>query len=312
MNKLKTKNQNKMKGKGIDDLQLFLLQLPGIILVFLFSYLPMYGIIVAFKNFNPNKGIWGSPWVGLKNFEFFFKSQDKFIIIRNTVCYNLWFMFIGLVAAVTIALMMYNLYKRWLVKTYNTIMILPRFLSAVLIAYIVYALLNPASGVVNQLIESMGGESVDWYARPGAWPVILSIVYVWQHCGYSSIIYYAALMGINPELFEAATIDGASKWKQTWYIAIPELVSLMVIQTILAFGSIFGGDFGLFYQTTRNVSALYSTTDIINTYTFRLLMENNRPEVSAAIGLVQSLVGLFLIVTVNLIVKKISPEDSLF
>ncbi len=312
MNKLKTKNQNRLKGSRMDDLQLFLLQLPGIILVFLFSYLPMYGIIVAFKKFNPNKGIWGSDWAGLKNFEFFFKSQDKFVIIRNTVLYNLWFMFIGLVAAVTIALMMYNLRKRYLVKTYNTIMILPRFLSAVLIAYIVYALLNPASGVINSVIESLGGESVDWYSKPEAWPTILSIVYVWQHCGYSSIIYYAALMGINPELFEAATIDGAGKWKQTWYIAIPELVSLMTIQTILAFGSIFGGDFGLFYQTTRNVSALYPTTDIINTYTFRLLMENNRPAVSAAIGLVQSVVGLFLIVTVNLIVKKISPEDSLF
>ena len=310
MKKLITKS--KKKGIGIDDLQLLLLQLPGIILVFLFSYLPMYGIIIAFKKFNPNLGIWGSKWVGLKNFEFFFKSQDKFIIIRNTLCYNLWFMFIGLVTAVTIALMMYNLRKRYLVKTYNTIMILPRFLSAVLIAYIVYALLNPASGVVNHFINLMGGKAVDWYSKPSAWPFILTIVYVWQHCGYSSIIYYAALMGINPELFEAAEVDGANKWKQTWHIAIPELVSLMVIQTILAFGNIFGGDFGLFYQTTRNVPTLYPTTDIINTYTFRLLMENNRPEISAAIGLVQALVGLFLIVTVNLIVKKISPEDSLF
>jgi len=312
MNKLKKKNQNKMKGTATDNLQLLLLQVPGIILVFLFSYLPMYGIIVAFKKFNPNLGIWGSKWVGLKNFEFFFKSQDKFIIIRNTVLYNLWFMVIGLVAAVAIALMMYNLRKRYLVKTYNTIMILPRFLSSVLIAYIVYALLNPASGVINQLLVSMGSKAVDWYAKPEAWPFILTIVYIWQHCGYDSIIYYAALMGINPELFEAATIDGANKWQQTWNIAIPELVSLMIIKTILAFGSIFGGDFGLFYQTTRNVSALYPTTDIINTYTFRLLMENNRPEVSAAIGLVQSVVGLFLIVTVNLVVKKISPEDSLF
>ena len=312
MNKIKTRNQNKLKGSRMDDFQLFLLQLPGIILVFLFSYLPMYGIIIAFKKFNPNLGTWSSRWVGLKNFEFFFKSQDKVVIIRNTVLYNLWFMVIGLVSAVTIALMLYNLTKRYLVKTYNTIMILPRFLSSVLIAYIVYALLNPASGVMNQVIVSLGGEAVDWYARPGAWPAILTVVYVWQHCGYSSIIYYAALMGINPELFEAAKIDGAGKWKQTWYIAIPELVSLMIIKTILAFGSIFGGDFGLFYQTTRNVSALYPTTDILNTYTFRLLMENNRPEVSAAIGLVQSVVGLFLIVFVNLIVKKISPEDSLF
>lgn len=306
----KTK-QIRMKGTIGDNIQLFMLQLPAIILFFVFCYIPMYGVIIAFKDFTPRKGIWGSPWVGLENFEFFFASQDAARIIRNTLLYNITFLILGTAGAVIIALLLYNLTKRWLVKTYNTIMILPKFMSIVLISFIVYALLNPASGIVNQLIEACGGSPIDWYAKPGAWPFILTFVHLWQCVGYSSIIYYAALMGINPELFEAAKIDGASKLQQTWNIALPEITSLIIIQTILALGSIFSGDFGLFYQVPRNVTTLYPTTDIINTYTFRALLGGDMAK-SSAIGLLQSLVGTFLIVTVNLIVKKISPEDSLF
>lgn len=309
--KKKLKNKKRMNGMVADNLQLFFLQLPSLILFFIFCYFPMYGIIIAFKRFNPNKGIWKSPWNGFDNFEFFFTSQDAVTVIRNTVAYNFSWIFIGLFCSVAVALMLYNLRKRWLVKTYNTIMILPKFLSAVLVAYIVYALLNPVSGVMNTFIEFCGGEGVDWYAKPGAWPFILTIVNQWQIVGMDSIIYYAALMGINPELFEAATIDGAGKWKQTLNIAIPELVSIMTVKSILAFGSIFSGDFGLFYQVPRNTGTLYPTTDIINTYIFRALTDGNMG-VSAAIGFVQSVVGLFMIVFVNLIVRKVSPDNSLF
>lgn len=306
----KTK-QIRLKGTIADNIQLFGLQLPAIILFIVFCYIPMYGVIIAFKDFSPRKGIWGSPWVGFKNFEFFFASQDAARIIRNTLLYNITFLILGTAGAVLIALLLYNLSKRWLVKTYNTIMILPKFMSIVLISYIVYALLNPASGIVNQVLGAFGKEAVDWYAKPSAWPFILTFVHLWQNVGYSSIIYYAALMGINPELFEAAEIDGATKLQQTWNIAIPEITSLIIIQTILALGSIFSGDFGLFYQVPRDVTTLYPATDIINTYTFRALLGGNMNK-SSAIGLLQSAVGTFLIVTVNLIVKKISPEDSLF
>ena len=174
-----------------------------------------------------------------------------------------------------------------------------------------YALLNPASGIINQMIENFGGVGKDWYAEPGAWPFILVIVHMWQTVGWDSIIYYAALMGINPELFEAAEIDGANKFQQTMKIAVPELLALISIRLILAVGGIFGGDFGLHYQVTRNVSMLHSTTDIINTYTFRTLLDGDLAK-SSAVGLMQSVVGTTLVITVNLVVKKISPENSLF
>ncbi len=308
--KKKTK-QIAIKGNKVDQVQFFILQLPALILFFVFCYIPMYGAIIAFKDFRPKLGIWGSPWVGLRNFEFFFASQDAAVVIRNTLLYNLTFIVLQTAGAVIVALLLYNLSKRWLVKTYNTIMILPKFMSIVLISFIVYALLNPASGIVNQMIKSFGGKGIDWYARPNAWPFILVFVHLWQTVGWSSIIYYAALMGINPELFEAAEIDGANKFQQTMKIAVPEIMGLISIQTILAFGSIFSGDFGLHYQVTRNVSMLYPTTDIINTYTFRALMGGDLTK-SSAVGLMQSVVGTILIVTVNLFVKKISPENSLF
>lgn len=307
----KLKKKNKISGTSKDNAQLLCLQLPALILFIVFCYVPMYGVIIAFKDFNSNMGIFKSPWVGLENFEFFFASSDAFRIIRNTFCYSVVFLILGTFLAVVVALMLYNLRQRWLVKTYNTIMILPKFMSAVLVSFIVYALLNPSSGLINALLEAFGKEAVDWYSIPEAWPFILTFVQMWMTVGWSSIIYYAALMGINPELFEAAEIDGASKFTQTVKIAVPEIMSLIIIQTILACGSLFQGDFGLFYQIPRNVATLYPTTDVINTYTFRALMSGSMSK-SAAVGLMQSIVGIIMIVTVNLIVKKISPEDSLF
>lgn len=285
---------------------------PGIILLFLFNYLPMFGVIIAFKNYNPNLGIIGSKWNGLQNFKFFFTSPDAVRVIRNTVLYALDFMFVVLAFAVILALMFYALKNRIALKIYNTIAILPKFLSMVLIAYIVYAFLNPVSGILNKFLTLFGNdEMIDWYSKPGAWPFILTIVKVWQTVGMQSIIYYAALMSIDEALFEAASIDGATKLQQVWYISIPHLIPVMTIQTILAFGSIFSGDFGLFYQTTMDVGTLYPTTDIINTYVFRGL-KNGNMLVSGAIGLVQSVLGLIMVIIVNTVVKKISPENSLF
>jgi len=294
-----------------DNLELLLIASPGIILLFIFNYLPMFGIIISFKNFNPNLGIFGSKWNGFKNFEFFFTSPDAARVIRNTVLYSLDFMIITTICAVVLALLFYALRNRLALKVYNTIVILPRFLSMVLIAYIVYSFLNPVSGVLNKVIQAFGGEAVDWYGNPGAWPVILTVVHVWQQIGMSSIIYYASLMSIDESLFEAASIDGANKFQQTWHISLPHLVSIITIQVILAFGSIFSGDFGLFYQVPRDVGTLYPTTDIINTYVFRGLKSGSL-SVSSAIGLVQSLLGLIMVVTVNKIVQRISPENSLF
>lgn len=306
------KQQRKWGGEAIkDNLEFFFLLLPGLALFFVFNYMPMYGVIMAFKKFNPNLGIWGSPWSGMKNFEFFFTSQDALTVTRNTVLYNSTFIVLDLIFAVVLALLLYCLRSKIALKFYHTIIVLPKFLSAVLIAFIAYAVLNAQYGVLNAAIQAVGGSAVDWYSKPEAWPFILTIVHLWQYVGNNSILYYATLMSIDDSLFEAAKIDGASKLQMIMKICIPHLKSVMIITTILAIGGIFGGDFGLFYQVPKNIGMLYPTTDIIPTYVFRGLEDGNLA-ISAAIGLFQSLVGMVLVIITNAIVRKISPENSLF
>ncbi len=308
----KEKKASISKGRKIDNIEFLLLALPAIILLFIFSYWPMYGLIIAFKNFNPILGIEKSEWCGFSNFEFFFRSSDFIRVTRNTVGYGLAFLILGTAASVILALLFYNLRNRAALKVYNTIVILPKFMSMVLIAYVVYAILNPVSGVLNKMLVAFGMKNtVDWYATPGAWPLILIIVNLWSTIGMNSILYYAALMGIDMSLFEAAAIDGANKLQSTVHIAIPHLVSIISITSILAIGNLFSGDFGLFYQTTRDVGLLYPTTDIINTYVFRSLQGGEMSR-GAAVGLFQSVMGLIMVVAANAAVKKISPENSLF
>ena len=294
-----------------ENFWLTMMVLPGALLLLIFNYVPMVGVVMAFKKYNPILGIWGSPWCGLDNFEFFFTSQDAFRVIRNTLGYSVTFLVLDLIAGVGLAIMFYNLRSRRALKFYNTVVILPRFMSMVIIAFIVYTLLNPSYGIFNTIIKSLGGNGVQWYMQPGYWPVILTAVHIWQTVGMNSIIYYASLMGLDESLIEAAQLDGANKWKQTLHVVIPHLVPVMVITTILGIGHLFSGDFGLFYQVTKDVGLLYPTTDIINTYTFRAL-QNGALEKSTAVGLFQSLTGLILVVTTNGIVRKISPDNSMF
>ncbi len=293
-----------------DNAELSLMVLPGVVGLILFNYLPMYGIVIAFKNYNPVKGIFGSPWVGLKNFEMLFRSSDLFRLLRNTVLYSLDFLVIDMLGCLIVALLLYFMRSRVGVKIYNTIMILPKFMSIVLIAYIVYSILNPASGILNQFNVLLGGKKVDWYAKPGAWPVILSVVEVWRSVGYGCILYYATMVGIDESLFEAAKLDGANRWQQTIHIILPSLKMIICINLILAIGGLFGGDMGLFYQVPQNITALYPTTDIINTYTYRGTL-SGQYSTSSAIGLFQNAVGLLLVLGSNAVVRRISPENSL-
>ena len=308
----KTEKKQIFKKSSVkDNIEFFIMALPAIILLILFCYMPLYGLVIGFKKFNPNLGIMGSPWVGLENFKFFFTSSDAIRVTRNTLLYNGGFIILDMIAAVVLALLFFNLSSRKALKVYNTIVILPKFLSMVLIAFIVYAILNTVSGVLNQFIALFGADAVDWYSEANAWPFILNVVHMWATIGMNSILYYAALMSIDEALFEAATLDGASKFQMIWHICIPHLTSIMCITSILAVGGIFGGDFGLFYQVPRNVGGLYETTDIIPTYVFRGLKEGNM-SISAAIGFFQSLVGMILVIVTNAIVTKIAPEKSLF
>ena len=295
-----------------DNLQLFILTLPCILLVFIFCYLPMFGVIIAFKDFNPNLGIFKSMWVGFENFEFFFTSQDAWRVLRNTVLYGMVFQITDLFFSLGLAILLYNIKSKIALKYYQTTFILPHFLSMVLVAYITYALLNPVSGIFNRIITFLGGERVMWYSEPKFWPLILTGVQIWKNIGMKAIIYYATLIGIDESLFEAARVDGATKWHEIRYIMLPEVSSVVCILLILGIGNLISGDFGLFYQIPMNIGVLYPTTDIINTYVFRGLQQATNMGMTAAVGLFQSVISLILVVGSNLAVKKINPANSLF
>ncbi|GKX28194.1 sugar ABC transporter permease [Vallitalea longa] len=293
------------------NMELLLLTLPAIIVYFIFSYIPMFGVIIAFKDYKAPKGILGSAWNGIENFKFFFTSQDAWRITRNTVGYALIFIAINLIAGVFVALLLYEVRSKKALKFYQTSMMLPRFLSWVIVGYITYTFLSPTMGIINQVIQFFGGQSIDWYSKVSAWPWILVITNTWKVIGLNCIMYYAALMGVDKAYFEAAQIDGANRLQQIIHISIPSIKPLMIVLTLLAFGNIFRGDFGLFYVIPRDVGVLYPATDIIDTYVYRGLRTGNLGT-TAAVGLFQSLVGFVMIVTMNGIVRKVEPESSLF
>jgi putative aldouronate transport system permease protein len=289
-----------------------LLTLPMVLLVFVFNYLPMAGIVVAFKNFRYDQGIFGSEWVGLRNFEFFFKNPDAKAIILKTLGYNSAFIIINLVVSVGVALLLYQVRNRRALKIYQTTMFIPYFLSWVVVAYMAYAFLNPASGMLNRLLVSMGREKISWYTEPSYWVFILPVANTWKSLGFNSLIYYASLMGIDPEYFEAATLEGANKLQVTWHITIPFLYPLMTILTILAIGGIFSADFGLFFQLPMDSKLLYKTTDVVETYLYRALAVSGNIDTASATGLIKSIVGFVCVVSTNLIVRKMNPENALF
>lgn len=313
MEKLKTKRRSgsAASAERKETFHLDLMSLPGVLLLVVFNYLPMIGIVIAFKDYNPNLGIWGSAWNGLDNLKFFFTSQDAARTIRNTLMYSSSFLVLDLICAVGLALMFYNLRSRRALKFYNTVVILPRFMSPVIIAFIVYIILNPSYGLLNQLIIALGGSKIQWYSNSKYWPAILTITHIWQTVGMNCIIYYASLMSLDDSLLEAARLDGANKWQETWHVVIPHLIPVMVISTILGLGSLFQGDFGLFYQVPKDVGLLYPTTDVINTYTYRALQSGSFGK-STAVSLFQSTMGCLMVLITNGIVRKVSPENSLF
>jgi putative aldouronate transport system permease protein len=295
------------------NLELFILCIPIIVILFLFQYLPMPGLVMAFKKFRPLEGIWGSPWNGLKNFEFFTASSQIWLVTRNTILYNLGFLVLTPICAVAVAVILYEIGNPVQIKVYQTIFFLPHFLSWVVVSIMLYAFLNTDQGYLNRIILGLGGEKISWYTEAGYWPFILVFMGLWKTVGYNVVIYYAGLVGIDPGLYEAAAIDGAGRWKRTVYITIPLLVPLLVILTILGLGRIFFADFGLFYQLPLRSGPLLPTTDVINYYTIRTLMIARNYGMGTAIGLYQSVMGLILVLITNWASKKVSRgEHGLF
>ena len=292
---------------------LYLMTLPGLCYLFVNNYMPMSGLIVSFKQYNARKGIWGSDFIGLKNFEFLFTTKDAWIITRNTLAYNALFIVLGTLFAITVAILLNEVRSAFAKKVYQTITLIPFMVSIVVVSYLVNAFLSTETGFINNsILEPMGKEGVSWYTTPGPWPVILLIVNIWKNFGYNCIIYYATLVGINREYYEAAVIDGANRWQRIRYITLPGLKSTVITLTLLNIGRIFYSDFGLFYQVPMNSGPLFDVTNTIDTYVFRGLMQSNNIGMASAAGFYQSLVGFALVLLANTVVKKVSPENALY
>ncbi|MEK3720629.1 ABC transporter permease [Paenibacillus sp. FSL H8-0034] len=307
LRKTKTSSFEKSQNRALTTLAL-----PAIILLLLFNYLPMGGLVLAFKNYRFDKGIWGSDWVGLKNFEFFFQSQDAWRVTRNTIGLNCLFIVSVTVGAVFLAILLNEITKKKWVKFYQTSLFFPYFLSWPVVAVIVLAFLNTDLGIANQALRLVGIEPMMWYSEAQAWPIILVAVNFWKAVGYNTIIYYAGILALDHSYYEAAVVDGASSWQMKTQITIPLLLPLVTIMTLIQLGHIFHADFGLFYMIPQDTGALYSTTDVIDTYVYRSLRVVGDTGMAAAIGFYQAIVGFALVLIVNSIVRRFNSDNALF
>lgn len=298
-------------GKIKNDGELSLLFLPGFFFLLVFAYLPMLGIIVAFKKYRVDLGVFGSEWVGFANFEFLFTTDLATRIIRNTVLYSISYMIITMGVALLLAILMNELRKRWL-KLHQTALFLPFFLSWVIVAYITDTIFDHQSGLLNAIVAYFGFEERLWYFEASHWPIIMNIVNLWKNIGFQTLIFFAGMMGIDGTYYEAARIDGASKVQMAFKITIPLLAPIISILVILSISNMFSGDFGLHFFIPRDSGMIYSTTDIINTFVYRALSGSGSIEMGAAVGLFQSVIGLILVVIANYIIKKNNEENALW
>ncbi len=302
-----------------DDTELTILALPTTVWFLLFCYLPMFGIILSFKDYRIVEGsnflvsLIKSKWVGFENFEYFFGLRDFPMILRNTVLYNLAFIVLDIVLPVGLAIMISNIYSKRKSKIYQTLMFMPHFMSWVVVAYFVYAFLVTDKGLANAMIKMFGGDPINWYFEPKVWPAILVFMHIWKGVGYSMVVYLASITGIDTSLYEAAVLDGASKWQQAKYITLPALQSIIIMMFILAVGRIFSSDFGLFYQVTQG--AKQPLTPVVATFDVKTYQMLTSAAVSlgktSAASMFQSVVGCITILTANAIVRKVDKASAL-
>lgn len=295
--------------------QLYLMALPAIVFLFCFSYLPMGGLIIAFKRYNFRDGIWGSPWIDpiFKNFEILFKNNSAALqAIRNTVLLNLLFISVGTIFALALSLAFNEIQNKVLKKLTQSFSFLPYFISTVVVGIFVSGLLGYDNGVINRVITMFGGEKVAFYMNASYWPVILLIVNIWKGAGYSAVVYLATISGIDSSYYEAAKIDGATRWQQTWYISLPLLKPTVITLTLLSIGKIMNSDFGLFYNVTGDMPTLYATTDVIDTYIYRALRQMGDIGISSATGFFQSIVGFVLVLISNKLANMYESDAALF
>jgi putative aldouronate transport system permease protein len=291
---------------------LMLMALPAVAVVFVICYMPMPGIILAFKDYKPGLGIWGSHWTGLKNFQFLFDSGIAWQIIRNTVFLNFLFIVAANVFSLIMAFMMNEIYHRYIAKVFQSFLFFPHFVSWVLVGYFTFAFLNADNGFVNSVLVKFGMAPVNWYAQPTYWIPILVFLSVWKGLGYFTILYLAGILGINPEYYEAARIDGANKLQEVWYISLPLIRPLVIINVLLAIGRIFFANFDFIWNVTRDTGMLLSTTNVIDTYIYRSMAAIGNFNLAAAAGFFQAIAGFILVLIANWVVRKIDNEQALF
>ncbi len=287
--------------------------LPGMVYLLLNNYAPLFGSFIAFKRLNFSVGIFASKWVGFDNFVYLFKTKDAWLITKNTLLYNLVFISLGTVVYVAFAILFCEIGKKKAARVIQLCILLPYMISWVIVSYLAFGFLSYDNGIINNtFLRVFGGQAHNWYSDTGAWPIILTIVQLWKTTGYSAIVYMATISGIDPSIMESAQLDGAGKLRQIWYITLPALKPTITIMVLMAIGRIFYSDFGLFYQVPMDCSSLYPVTQTIDTYVYRSMMTSNNMAQSAAAGLYQSLVGFILVLSANLIVRKIEPDNALF
>ncbi len=290
---------------------LYLMMAPGLIYLFINNYMPMAGLVVAFKNYNAVDGIFNSPWSGFSNFTYLF--NDAWTITRNTLLYNIVFIIINLILGVMFAIFICDIKSKKCKTLYQSAILLPFLMSIVIVSYITFAFFSGENGMLNKtILPMMGKTAVSWYTEPKYWPVILVIVNTWKGVGYGCLIYISSIAGIDPSYFEAAELDGATKWKQIRYITIPSIMPSIITLTLLNIGRIFYSDFGLFYQVTQNSGQLYEATNVIDTYVYRALLQSGNIGMASAAGFYQSIVGFVCVLAANMVVKKLSPENAMF
>lgn len=317
----KDKNVKRVKSKKRwtkDDTELTVLALPAIVWYLLFSFLPMLGIMIAFKNYKifPGHGFFynllHSQWVGVDNFTFLMKSNVLVLLLRNTIGYNIIFIILGIVIPVTLAIMISLIYSRLKSKIYQTLMFFPHFMSWVVVSYFVYAFLSIDKGMFNTVLKMFHKDIVQWYMEPKYWPFILVFMQLWKTVGYSMVVYLASITGIDATLYEAAVIDGATKWQQVKYITIPSIKTVVTMMFILNVGKVFYSDFGLFYQVTREIpSSLYNVASTIDTYVYKALQSSTPIGMTAAATFFQSVACCITILLANWIVKKVDSESAI-
>ena len=291
----------------------YLMMIPGLLYFLINNYLPMAGIVVAFKKMNYRLGLFRSPWNGVKNFEFLFRSGSLNTIVRNTLLYNMVFIILGMVLGITVAILLNEIRQKFASRIYQTLILLPYLMSMVVVSYLAYAFLSGETGYFNNsILPALGLKPIAFYQEQKYWPFILTFVHTWKSIGFSSIVYLAAVMGIGEELYESARLDGASKLQQIRHITLPCLKPTVITMFILSVSKIFYSDFGLFYQVPKNSGILYPVTQTIDTYVYNALMNNNNVGMSAAAGFIQSIVGCVLVIAANALIRKISRDDALF